>query len=679
MIDILDLVGEYIPRDGSYPDDLESILRMNVRGASRFSDLVAAYLHLPLAVKRDVAVTADVPMRLELIAMALEEELRRCSVEADVHRRVRHQIEERQREQYLRQQMKAIRNELGDGDSAEADFEQLAEQLAEAKMPDHARETTERELRRLRSVSPSSAEYQVIRTYVGWLLDLPWQERSRDRLAVKRARKVLDENHSGLEKVKERILEHLAVCKLKKDMRGPVLCLVGPPGVGKTTLGRAVAEALGRKFVRMSVGGLRDEAEIKGHRRTYVGAMPGKVVQLMKNAGTCNPVLQIDEIDKMGSDARGDPASAVLEVLDPECNNEFRDHYLDIGFDLSDVFFIVTANVLDTIPSALRDRLEIIRIGGYTREEKLEIARNHVVPRALKNTGLKKGQVRFTPAGMGRLIDGHTREAGVRELERGVTAVCRKVAARVVGGDKRAVTVGRAKVRDFLGAARYQPDMAGRRPEVGVATGMAWTAYGGALLTIEANRMPGKGKIQVTGQLGDVMQESAQAAMSYIRANCEEFDLSPKVFHTTDVHLHFPEGATPKDGPSAGVAIATCLASLFTGRAVRHDLAMTGEITLKGRVLEVGGIKEKLLAAHRAGLTRVIIPKDNLRDLDEIPEEVRKDLEVLGTEDVLVNICESLLHIVVPGTADIHEVERGEVEREQTVHVARHAKRLQES
>jgi ATP-dependent Lon protease len=568
---------------------------------------------------------------------------------------VRDQIEERQREQYLRQQIKAIRGELGeDADGSEA--ERLMERLQKAKLPKEARETAEREIGRLRSVSPSSAEYQVIRTYAGWLLELPWKKRTRDRIDIDKAREALDRDHSGLRKVKDRILEHLAVCKLKKDTRGPILCLVGPPGVGKTTLGRAVAESLGRKFVRMSVGGLRDEAEMKGHRRTYVGAMPGKVLQLMKRAGTRNPVLQIDEIDKMGSDHRGDPSAAVLEILDPECNNDFRDHYLDIGFDLSEVFFLVTANVLDTIPVALRDRLEIIRIGGYTREEKLQIARGHLVQRALKSVGLEDGAVRFTERGLERVIDGHTREAGLRELERTLTAVCRKVATRHVAGDKRAVSVGRQKVREFLGPEPYKPDLAGRGPEVGVATGMAWTPYGGALLTIEANRMPGKGEIMVTGSLGDVMKESARAALSYIRAHADEFDIDPRLFARTDIHIHFPEGATPKDGPSAGVAVATCLASLLTGRAVRHDLSMTGEITLKGRVLEVGGIKEKLLAAHRAGIKRVLIPADNVKDLDEVPREVRRALDIVPTEDVMTNICESLLHIVVPETGAMDQV-----------------------
>ncbi|MHC4342767.1 MAG: endopeptidase La, partial [Planctomycetota bacterium] len=649
LVEIFDLVGEYLPRDGSYPDDLGNILRMNVRGPGRFADLVAAYLNLPLSVKRRAATTVDVDERLELLKEALETELRRCTIEAEIDRKVRSQIDERQREHFLRQQMRAIRNELGEDSSPDEETDTLMERLKNSGMPKEPREVTEREIRRLRSVPPTSAEYQVIRTYAGWLLDLPWKKRTRDRLDMERARAILDEDHSALDKAKERILEHLAVRKLKKDSRGPILCLVGPPGVGKTSLGKAVAQALGRKFVRMSVGGLRDEAEIKGHRRTYVGAMPGKVMQLLRRAGVRNPVLQIDEIDKMGADARGDPAAAVLEVLDAECNAEFRDHYLDVGFDLSEVFFLVTANLLDTIPPALRDRLEILRIGGYTREEKIAIARRHLLPRAISESGLEPGQVRFSRSGLERLIDGHTREAGLRELERGLKAVCRKVATRHVSGDTAPVSVGLRRLREFLGPAQYRPDLAGRRPEVGVATGLAWTAFGGALLTIEANRMPGSGQIRVTGRLGEVMQESAQAALSYVRSNCEEFDIAPGTFKETDIHIHFPEGATPKDGPSAGVAVATCLASLFTGRAVRHDLAMTGEITLKGRVLEVGGIKEKLLAAHRAGIRCVLVPRDNLKDVEDLPSEVRRDLEVIGSDDVLTNICEGLLHVV---TAD---------------------------
>jgi ATP-dependent Lon protease len=667
ILEILDIVSDVLQRDGTYPDDLEGILRMNVRGPGRFADLLAAYLHLPLATKREVALTLGVGPRLEVIRRALTTELERFSVEAQVHNRVRRQMEERQREQYLRQQMRAIRHELGEEASPDEETDDLLAQIEAAGLTGEARETAEREVRRLRSVPPSSAEYQVIRTYVGWLLEVPWKARTRDRLDLKRARRILEENHAGLHHVKERILEHLAVRKLKPNQRGSILCLVGPPGVGKTSLGKAIAASLGRKFVRMSVGGLRDEAEIKGHRRTYVGAMPGKVMQLVKRAGVRNPVLQIDEIDKMGSDHRGDPASAVLEILDAECNDTFRDHYLDVPYDLSEVLFLVTANLIDPIPAALRDRLEVIRIGGYTRDEKLEIARKHLVPRALAETGLKPDQLRFTANGLARIVDGHTREAGLRELERSIRAVCRKAATRRVEGDRAALRVGKQLVRVFLGPERYRGELTGRRPEVGVVTGLAWTAYGGALLPIEATRVPGRGNILVTGCLGEVMRESAQAALSYVRTNAEEFGIDPSLFRRCDVHIHMPEGATPKDGPSAGVAIATCLASLFTGRPVRHDLAMTGEITLKGRVLEVGGIKEKLLAAHRAGIRTVIVPKENVKDLEEVPKVVRRELDVIATEEAEQNICEALLSIVVPD---------GALTAESTVRVAQPSREL---
>jgi ATP-dependent Lon protease len=657
IVEILDLLAEYLPQDGSYPEDLESILRMNVNGPGRFADLVAAYLHLPLPLKREILATTDPLERLDRLRRGLEEELQRARVEQDLQKKVRQQIDARQREQYLRQQMRVIRRELGEEESPDEECADLFERLAEAGLPEEARETAEREIKRLRSVSPSSAEYQVIRTYVGWLLDLPWSRRTEDRIDLAEARRVLDARHAALQRVKERILEQLAVRALKPDTRGPILCLVGPPGVGKTSLGKAIAAALGRKFVRMSVGGLRDEAEIKGHRRTYVGAMPGKVVQLLKSCGVRNPVLQIDEIDKMGADARGDPASALLEVLDPEVNAEFRDHYLDVAFDLSEIVFLATANLVDPIPAALRDRLEIVRLEGYTREEKLLIAKTHLVPRALEAHGLADEHLRFTLTGLGHLVDAHTREAGLRELERKIHAICRKVAVRRVAGDATPVCVGKRRVHELLGPPPYQAECASRRPEVGVVTGLAWTATGGSLLTIEATRMPGRGSILVTGHLGEVMQESARAALSYVRANCEEFDIAPSAFRKCDIHIHFPEGATPKDGPSAGVAIAACLASLFTGRAARHDLAMTGEITLKGRVLEVGGIKEKLLAAYRAGIRTVLIPKANLKDLADLPAEVRRALEIVGTEDVMANICEALLSIVVvPHGAGVGEM-----------------------
>jgi len=650
LLGILDLVTEVVGRDPSYPEDLEQILRLNLRGAGRFADLVAAYVNFPLSIKREIAACSDMAERLSALETALHLELARGRVDEDVHQRVRDHIDERQREQYLRQQMRAIRDALGE-EGGEGEVDELAAQLADLELPAEAHEACSREIRRLRSVAPSSAEFQVIRTYVGWILDLPWHAKSEDCLDLDAAQATLDREHTGLDKIKERILEHLAVRQLNPTRPGAILCLVGPPGVGKTSLGRGIAASLGRKFVRMSVGGLRDESEIKGHRRTYVGAMPGKILQLLKKSGTRNPVLQIDEIDKMGSDHRGDPSSALLEVLDPSCNAEYRDHYLDLDFDLRDVFFLVTANVLDSIPHALRDRLEVVRLGGYTREEKVTIAERHLLPKSLDKCGLDPKHVTFTPRGLTNLIEGYTREAGLRELERSVEAVCRKVATGVVRGKTDHVTVGRARLRELLGAEPYNIGFTQRQPEVGHVTGLAWTAHGGALLSIEATRMAGKGSLVTTGQLGDVMKESATAAMSWIRAHAHDLDIAPDVFAETDIHIHFPDGATPKDGPSAGVAIATCLASLLTDRPVRADLAMTGEITLRGRVLEVGGIKEKLLAAHRGGVRRVVVPQSNLKDVEEVATEIRSELEIIGSEAVMTNICEALLDEADTGIA----------------------------
>ncbi|MHC4952386.1 MAG: endopeptidase La [Planctomycetota bacterium] len=655
VLDILELVTDLIGQEGSYPEDLEQILRLNMRGGGRFADLVGAYINFPLALKREIAACHDVAERLEALETGLHLELARSRVAEDVHARVRDNIDERQREQYLRHQMRAIRDALGEDAGGEGEVDELAETLAAMEMPEEARAACTREIQRLRSVAPSSAEYQVIRTYVGWMLELPWEARTEDRLDLTEAERILNEQHTGLDKVKERILEHLAVRQLNPTQTGTILCLVGPPGVGKTSLGRAVAKSLGRKFVRMSVGGLRDEAEIKGHRRTYVGAMPGKILQLLKSCESRNPVLQIDEIDKMGSDHRGDPSSALLEVLDSSCNSEFRDHYLDLPFDLTDVVWLVTANVLDTIPHALRDRLEVVRITGYTREEKVEIANGHLLRRSLERCGLEKQHVTITPRGLTDLIDGYTREAGLRELERSLESVCRKVATNVVRGNTTKVTIGRQRLRDLLGPEPFRIGPVQRKAEVGHATGLAWTANGGALLSIEAIRMRGNGKLVTTGRLGDVMKESAQAAMSWIRAHAADLDIDPAVFAETDIHIHFPEGATPKDGPSAGVAIATCLASLLTGRPIRHDIAMTGEVTLRGHVLEVGGVKEKLLAAHRSGIRRVLVPHDNLKDVDEIAKEVRAELEIIGSEQVMTNICEALLdpsEAAVPGDVE---------------------------
>ncbi len=648
----MEMVDELIRVEGGYPSEMVDILRMNIAGGGRFADLVGAHLNLPLAVKRKVAATADVADRLKVLEDVLEEGIARVRVEQDVGQKVRVEIDRRQRETLLRAQLRAIRKELGEDGDTEEEVADLRERVKALGLPKEVDAAATRELDRLAQMSTSSAEYHVVRTYVGWILDLPWNATSRARIDLEKARAVLDRDHFGLKDVKERILEFLAVRRLKKDPRGPILCLAGPPGVGKTSLGRSVAEAVGRPFVRVSVGGMRDEAEIKGHRRTYVGALPGKVVQALRRAGTRDPVFMIDEIDKMGSDpSRGDPASAMLEVLDPEQNAAFTDHYLDLPFDLSKVFFIATANYLDDIPGPLRDRMEVITLAGYTREEKFHIARRHLLPKVAAETGLAAGQVEWTDAAVRAVIDGWTREAGVRNLERLLGGICRKVALKVAGGAAKEaphVVVEAADVGTYLGKPPFTDEGRARDPSVGVATGLAWTAGGGTVLFIEAQAMPGGGRVVITGRLGEVMRESVDLAFSWVRSHAEELGIAPEAFRTQDVHVHVPEGATPKDGPSAGVTIVTALVSLFTGKPIRTDLAMTGEVTLKGRVLPVGGIKEKVLSAHRVGIRKVLLPEGNRRDLDDLPEEVRADMDVRFTSDVRSNVTEALMAVVLP-------------------------------
>jgi ATP-dependent Lon protease len=545
--------------------------------------------------------------------------------------------------------MRAIRKELGEGADTEKEVEDLRERVRALGLPPEAAAVATREIDRLAGMSPASSEYHVVRTYVGWILDLPWTQTSGKRIDLKRARAILDRDHYGLDDVKERILEFLAVRKLKKDPRGPILCLIGPPGVGKTSVGRSVAEAVGRPFVRVSVGGMRDEAEIKGHRRTYVGALPGKVLQTLKRAGTRDPLFMIDEIDKMGSDpGRGDPSSAMLEVLDPEQNAAFLDHYLDIPFDLSKVFFVATGNVLEDVPGPLRDRMEVVTLSGYTREEKFHIARDHLLPKVLEQNGLTADHVEVADDGLRAIVDGHTREAGVRNLERLLGKVARKVAYRVATEKAGKAVVDAAAVERLLGPAVFQDEGRAREPAVGVATGLAWTAGGGSLLFIETTLMPGSGKIQITGQLGDVMRESAEIAMSWVRSNAAALGLEPEAFARSDVHVHAPEGAVPKDGPSAGVTLVTALASLFTGRPVRTELAMTGEVTLKGRVLPVGGIKEKVLAAHRAGIRRILLPEANRKDLRDVPDDVRAEMDVEFASEVRPFLDAALMSVFLP-------------------------------
>src|SRR5262245_4964390 len=654
----MEMVDELVRAEGGYPREMVEILRMNIAGGGRFADLIGAHVNLPLAVKRRVASTADVRDRLRIIEEVLEEAIGRSRVEADVTHRVKVDLDARQREGLLRAQMRAIKKELGE-EGADEEVEDLRERVKAAGLPKEAEDAAKRELDRMASMSTASAEYHVARTYVGWILDLPWNVQTRAKFDLEKARAVLDRDHAGLDDVKDRILEFLAVRKLKKDPKGPLLCLVGPPGVGKTSLGKSIAEAVGRPFVRISVGGMRDEAEIKGHRRTYVGALPGKILQALKRAGSRDPVFMVDEIDKMGSDAmRGDPASAMLEVLDPEQNAQFADHYLDIPFDLSRVFFIATANFLEDIPSPLRDRMEVITLAGYTREEKFVIARRHLWPKVLADHGLKDAHVELTDGGLRAIIDGWTREAGVRNLERRLGTVGGKVARAVASGKAEKVSVGPKDVETYIDAAPFIDEEKAREPLAGVATGLAWTAGGGTVMFIEALAMPGGGRIHMTGRLGEVMKESADLAMSWVRANADELSIDPKAFVEQDVHLHLPEGAVPKDGPSAGVTLVTALVSLFTGKPVRTDLAMTGEVTLRGRVLPVGGIKEKVLSAHRAGIRHVLLPEGNRRDLKDIPDEVRDSMTIDFTSDVRQNLDAALMAIVVPDSLRSRALEK---------------------
>jgi ATP-dependent Lon protease len=606
----------------------------NLDDPAELSHAIAGALRIKTEEKQALLEERDVGKRLRMLSEVLARELQLVEIGTKIQSQVQSEMDKGQREYFLRQQLKAIQEELGEVDETQAEATELRERLEAAGLPDHAWKAAERELQRFERLPPQAAEHGVIRTYLEWLADLPWSTSTEDSLDLKHARRVLDEDHYDIERVKDRILEFLAVRKLKPDARSSILCFVGPPGVGKTSLGRSVAAAMGRKFERISVGGVRDESEIRGHRRTYIGAMPGTIVRALRDAGANNPVLMIDEIDKMGADYRGDPASAMLEVLDPEQNSTFRDHYLDLPFDLSRVFFICTANQLDTVPPALRDRMEIIELSGYTHEEKREIAKRYLVPRQMERNGLGRSKIEFADDALDELIDGYTREAGVRGLEREIGSVCRKVAREFAEGTRKSKrTIRRQTIRDLLGKRRFQLDVKTRVNEPGVATGLAWTPVGGDVLFVEATAYPGDGKLQITGQLGDVMKESAAAALSYVRSL--DGDVPENFFREHDVHIHVPAGAIPKDGPSAGITMATALASRATGRAVRADTAMTGEITLTGQVLPIGGLKEKALAAQRVGINRLIIPRRNEADIDDIPEHLRKRMKfvLVDSED----------------------------------------------
>jgi ATP-dependent Lon protease len=602
----------------------------SIQAPGALADLVAANLDAPVEEKAQLLETVDAKERIRKVLRLLTRQLEILKMRERINSQIKEEMGKNQREYVLRQQLKAIKEELGEDDGDQGDLDGIEERIAKAQLPNEAEQVAKKQLKRLRNMQVGSAEYTVVRTYLDWILDLPWHNSTPDNLEISAVRKVLDEDHYGLEKVKKRILEYLAVRKLKKDKKGPILCLIGPPGVGKTSLGRSIARSLGRKFHRISLGGVHDEAAIRGHRRTYVGALPGQIIQGMKKVGTINPVFMLDEVDKIGHDFRGDPAAALLEVLDPEQNNTFADHYLEIPFDLSNVMFVATANVADPIPPPLRDRMEILEIPGYTRNEKLAIARQHLIPKQIEEHGITKEQLEIADTAVDEIIDHYTREAGVRTLERQVASVIRGVAVKIAEGDAKPRKIdGAESVREFLGAARYTSEVAERTEEPGVATGLAWTSVGGEILFIEATKMFGSGKLQLTGQLGDVMKESAQAALSYVRTNAEKLGLSKDFLEKSDIHIHIPAGAMPKDGPSAGVTMFTALVSMLSGVRVRHDVAMTGEITLRGRVLPIGGLKEKVLAAHRAGIKRVLIPERNKADLDEIPAEIKNDLEFI--------------------------------------------------
>lgn len=616
----------------------------DIEEPGRLADMIASHLPLKLSEKQSVLETFDVDKRLEALIMRLHNEQEVLDLEKRISQRVKKSMEQTQKEFYLREQMKAIQTELGDKDGKSAEVVDLKKRIEDAGMPESTEKAALKELDRYEKLPSAAAESGIIRNYIEWLVTIPWSASTTDRLDINYAEEILNRDHDGLETVKERVLEYLAVRQMTHSLRGPILCLVGPPGVGKTSLAKSIAESLDRKFVRISLGGVRDESEIRGHRRTYVGAMPGRIIQGMKKAATTNPVFLLDEIDKMSSDFRGDPSSAMLEVLDPEQNNTFSDHYIEETYDLSNVLFIATANDLGSIPGPLRDRMEVISIAGYTEVEKQMIAKNHLAPKQLKEHGLTDEQLHFTDEALLSVVRYYTREAGVRGLERQIASICRKVTKEIVSGEKKRVEVDAALVEEYLGKRIFRYGMAETENQVGVATGLAYTTVGGDTLQIEVSLSPGKGKLQLTGKLGDVMKESAQTALSFVRSKAEELGIDPMFYESQDIHIHVPEGAVPKDGPSAGITIATALVSALTKRPIRREVGMTGEITLRGRVLPIGGVKEKTLSAHRAGLTTIILPADNERDIEDIPESVREQLTFK-----LVSQADEALQIALEG------------------------------
>ncbi len=604
----------------------------NIEDPGRLADLVASNLGLKAEQAQEILEIIDPIQRLKRVSEILMREIELLTVQQKIQSEARGEIDKTQREYFLREQLKAIQKELGEIDERAEEIKEFRKKIEEAKMPEKVMKEAEKQLKRLEKMHPDSAEAATVRTYLDWLVELPWSKSTTDNLDIKVAEKVLNEDHYDLEKVKERILEYLSVRKLKEKMKGPILCFIGPPGVGKTSLGKSIARALGREFVRMSLGGVRDEAEIRGHRRTYVGALPGRIIQGIKTAGTNNPVFMLDEIDKIGMDFRGDPSSALLEVLDPEQNNAFTDHYLGVPFDLSNVMFITTGNLVDTIPGPLKDRMEIIYLSGYTTEEKLGIAKNYLIPKQLEEHGISNNVLKITDGGLYTIISQYTREAGVRNLEREIANLCRKVAKKIAEGKEKLFVINSNNVHKYLGVPKYLPEEEIQKDEVGVATGLAWTETGGDIIYVEATTMKGKGNLTLTGQLGDVMKESAQAALSYVRSRAKSLGIRDDIFSKVDIHIHVPAGAIPKDGPSAGITMATSIASALTGKPVNKNIAMTGEVTLRGRVLPVGGLKEKTLAAKRMGIKKVIIPKRNKKDLEDIPKYIKKDMEFIFVE-----------------------------------------------
>src|SRR6059058_3443144 len=630
----------------------------NLDDAGRLADLSASNLELKVEDAQSVLEIADTTARVRRVNELLNKEIEVLTVQQEINTQARADIDRSQREFYLRQQMKAIQTELGEGNELYEEIEQYRNKILKAKIPEPAEEEALRQLKKLERMHPDAAETATLRNWMEIMTELPWSKSSVDNLDLAKAEQILNEDHYGLEKIKDRIIEALAVRKLKEKPKGPILCLVGPPGVGKTSLGRSIARALGRKFTRLSLGGVHDEAEIRGHRRTYVGAMPGRIVQAIQQAGTNNPLIMLDEIDKVGADFRGDPSSALLEVLDPEQNNSFRDNYLNVTFDLSNVIFMTTANILDTVQSALRDRMEVIRLAGYTEEEKLEIARRHLLPKQMEENGITARNLNISRSALLAMIQRYTQEAGLRQLEREIASICRKVARRIGEGAQGAVRVSANNLHEFLGAPKIIPEEVLKKDQIGVATGLAWTAVGGDVLFVEALRMKGKGNLVLTGQLGEVMRESAQAAYSYAKSRATELQIDPEDFNTYDLHIHIPEGAIPKDGPSAGITLATALVSALSHRPVRKDVAMTGEITLRGNVLPVGGVKEKVLAARRARVSTIILPQQNRRDMDEVPKELFGEMQFVFVENVREVFREALKEKAAPPAAPVRRQPR---------------------